>query len=154
MRPNAPLIVHPIMQRPAFSLMELALVLTLLATVLLTAAPVMSRARAALALRAARADLVAALAATRAQAVLTGGARLVVTPAGELRVERADGVPLRDPIPLELRYGVTIVTARNLPVVLRYDALGIGRMTNATLQLRRGEAVVTVTVSAYGRARS
>ena len=142
------------MRRPGFSLLELALILTLLATVLLAAAPAFTGARAVLAVRAARAELIAAIATTRAQVVLTGGAQLFISLAGQLRVERADGVPLDEPIPLAARYGVTIGTARDLPLVLRYDALGIGRMTSTTLSIRRGDAVATVTISAYGRARS
>src|SRR5688500_11361562 len=97
-------------RRSGFTLLELALVLALLATVFVAAAPVLTRARAVLAIRAARGEVIAALAATRAHAVLTGGAQLVITPAGELRVERADGVALREPVQLGTRYGVTIDT--------------------------------------------
>jgi prepilin-type N-terminal cleavage/methylation domain-containing protein len=142
------------MRRSGFTLLELALVLALLALLLSAAAPGLTRARATLASRAARAEIIAAIAATRALAVLTGGAQLVVTPAGELRVERADGTLLREPIHLAARYGVAIETERDLPVVLRYDGLGIGRMTSTTVRIRRRDAVLTVTVSAYGRARS
>jgi type II secretory pathway pseudopilin PulG len=142
------------MRHPGFTLLELSLMLALLALVFLAAAPVLTGARTVLAVRGARAEVFAAIAATRAQAVLTGGAQLVVTPAGELRVEQTDGAPLREPVQLAARYGVTIATERDLPVVLRYDALGIGRLTNTTLRIRRGDTVLTVTVSAYGRARS
>lgn len=141
-------------RRAGFTLLELALILALLATVFLVAAPVLNRARAVLAIRAARAEVIAAIAATRAHAVLTGGAQLVITPPSELRVERADGVALGEPVRLVERYGVTIDTARDRAVVLRYDALGIGRMANTTLRIRRGDAVATITVAAYGRARS
>jgi type II secretory pathway pseudopilin PulG len=141
-------------RRAGFTLLELALIFVLLATVCLAAAPMLSRARAVLAIRAARAEVIGALAATRAQAVLTGGAQLVITAAGDLRIERADGVLLREPLPVAARYGVTIGAGRDLPVVLRYDALGIGRMTNTTLRIHRGDIAATVIVAAYGRARS
>jgi Tfp pilus assembly protein FimT len=142
------------MRRDGFTLLELALILALLALVFAVATPVLSNARSVLAIRAARAELIAALAATRAQAVLAGGAQLVVTPAGELRVQRDDGVVLRAPVQLASRYGVTVATPRDAPVVLRYDALGIGRMTSTTVRIRRGAAAATITISAYGRARS
>ena len=141
-------------RRSAFTLLELAVILALLAILFLAAAPVLSGARAVLAVRSARAEVIAALAATRAQAVLTGGAQLVITSDGNLRIERADGALLREPVPLAARYGVAIVGAGDLPVILRYDALGIGRMTNTTLWIHRGDVASTVCVAAYGRARS
>ena len=38
------------------------------------------------------------------------------------------------------------------PVVITYDALGIGRMASATLRFQRGRAVSTLVVSSLGRA--
>jgi hypothetical protein len=40
-----------------------------------------------------------------------------------------------------------------VPLLLRYDALGIGRLANATIVVRRGAAQSTFVVSAYGRVR-
>ena len=142
------------MRRHGFSLLELTLVLVILAVLFTAGAPIYVHGRAALAVRAARSDLIATIALTRAQAILAGGAQLVVTPGGELRVERPDGVPLADPILLGTRYGVTVQTARNQTVVLQYDALGIGRITSTTIGVRRGSAAANVIVSAYGRART
>jgi len=38
-------------------------------------------------------------------------------------------------------------------VVLRFDALGVGRMTSRTFRVRRGSAEAGLTVATYGRVR-
>jgi type II secretory pathway pseudopilin PulG len=141
-------------RRHGFTLLELAIIFAVLTVLCVSALPAFTNARRVLAIRAARADVIAAISATRAHAVLVGGAQLVVTPDGELRIERGDGRAVGEAVHLGARYGVLIATPRNVPVVLRYDALGIGRMTNTTLRLHRGDVTATITVSAYGRARS
>jgi prepilin-type N-terminal cleavage/methylation domain-containing protein len=151
--------ILPVMQRPScrhtgFSLVELALALTLIATIFAIALPAFGHARAVLSVRAARAELMSAIATTRAQAILVGGAHIIISPAGTMHTERADGVPIGDATDLAARYGVTIETARSAPVVLRYDALGIGRLTNTTITVRRATVSADVIVSAYGRART
>jgi prepilin-type N-terminal cleavage/methylation domain-containing protein len=140
--------------RRGFTLIELALVLAIagvLAGVALTSA---ARAWHMLAVRAARAELVSLVGATRSAAVLAGGATLVIdVPRARAWIETAGGT--RDPhlYDLAARHGVSFHTARGVPLLLRYDALGIGRLANATVVVRRGAAQSTFVVSAYGRVR-
>lgn len=141
------------MRRHGFTLLELAIILALLATLFAAAAPAFARGRDVLAVRAARADLAAAVAAARSYAILTGGAQLIIEPAGLLSIERTAGGTLSDPIDLAARYGVRLDTPGGTPVLLRYDALGIGRMTNATMHIRRGDLSAAVVISSYGRVR-
>ena len=39
-------------------------------------------------------------------------------------------------------------------IVIRYDAIGLGRIANRTLRFERGRAVAGLTISAYGRVRA
>jgi type II secretory pathway pseudopilin PulG len=141
--------------RGAFSLLELALVILILGTVAAIAMPSAARARDTLAVRAARTELLGAFSAVRLTALRAGGAALVIDPAaGEVRIEAPAA---RQPVhsyPLAARYGVTIATDRPAPVSLRYDGLGIGRLTNVSIRLERRQASAVVIVSAYGRVRS
>jgi prepilin-type N-terminal cleavage/methylation domain-containing protein len=136
------------------TLIELLTVLTLLAILLAIATPRVSAWRDAAAARAARDELAARLAWTRIAAASHGGAALILDlPGARYRVELGDGVTARAG---DLRgvYGVAIEsgTARD-SLVLRYDALGIGRTTGGTLHVRRGDAVAGLTVTPYGRYR-
>jgi prepilin-type N-terminal cleavage/methylation domain-containing protein len=142
--------------RPRYghTMIELLAVLMLLSILLVLSMPGVARWRDAAAVSAARDNLAARLAWTRVAAASRGGAALVLElPAGRYRVELADGLAVHE-TDLSERFGVTIRTTGPADsVVLRYDALGIGRMTARTLEVRRGEAVRGLTVSAYGRFR-
>jgi type II secretory pathway pseudopilin PulG len=141
------------MRRHGFTLLELAIILAIAASCLTVAAPALIHGRAILAVRAARADVAAAIATTRGLAVLAGGARLVITPAGTLSIERADGLAMAATVDLAGRYGVSVVTPAMNPLTLHYDPLGIGRMTSATVRLERGGVTADIVISAYGRVR-
>jgi prepilin-type N-terminal cleavage/methylation domain-containing protein len=140
--------------RPGFTLIELALVLIIagvLATFALTAT---GRARHGLAVRSARAELASAVSATRSAAILAGGATLVIdVQHARAWIETAGGA--KDPhlFDLAARHGVSLHTTRGVPLLLRYDALGIGRMANASITVRRGATQSMFIVSAYGRVR-
>ena len=141
------------MRHSGHTLIETIVVLAILAGLLSIAAPAMIRWRDGAAVRSARDDLAAALGWTRLAAASHGGAALIVDPLTarySVRVERGSGRPSVD---LGGRYGVTIDPGTDRPVVLRYDALGIGRLTSRTIRIRRGAAEAGVTVSAYGRYR-
>jgi type II secretory pathway pseudopilin PulG len=141
--------------RSGFSLLELGLVLLVLGMLAALVVPPAGRARDGLAVRAARAELAGALAATRATAIRAGGAALLLdTESGDVWIETAAGVRLPTGYPLGARYGVQLTTDRTPPVALRFDALGIGRLTNASIRVQRGHAVAVLTVSAYGRVRT
>jgi prepilin-type N-terminal cleavage/methylation domain-containing protein len=136
------------------TLIELLAVMLLLAILLGMAMPRVGRWRDAAAVGGARDELAARLAWTRIAAASQGGAALVVElPTGRYRIEAADGRELLE-ADLASRFGVVVATPGvQDSVVLRYDALGIGRMTGRTLHVRRGDAVAGLTVSPYGRFR-
>lgn len=135
-------------------MIELLAALLLLSILLGMAMPRATRWRDAAAVSAARDELAARLAWTRVAAASRGGAALVLElPAGRYRVELGDGITVHE-THLGERFGVTLHTTGPADsVVLRYDALGIGRMTGRTLEVRRGEAIGGLVVSAYGRFR-
>lgn len=140
------------MRRPAFSLIEVLAALTILGVVLGMATPPVLRWTDTLAVRAARDELVSALALTRLTAVARGGATLVLEPAeGRLRAVAGDLEVLSTD--LGERYGVRL-TGVSDSLAVRYDALGIGRTANSTVVVSRGRARASVVVSLYGRVRS
>lgn len=139
-------------ERPGYTLIELITVMAVLAMLLGVAVPPALRWRDAAAVRSARDEFAAGLAWTRVAAASHGGATLVLDPATGRFWTRTAG---RDAPPTDLgaQYGVHVDPGTTGPVVFHYDALGIGRLTNRTVRLRRGSAEAGVTVSAYGRYR-
>lgn len=137
-----------------FTLVELLVVMALLSILLGMSVPHVGRWRDAVAAGGARDELLARLAWTRIAAASNGGAALVVDlERGEYRVELEDGTIARAGTP-GARHGVVIESpGAQDSVVLRYDGLGIGRMTGRTILVRRGRAVAGLVVSPWGRAR-
>lgn len=133
------------------SFLELTVVLALVGLLLGIAAPSTLRWRDRVAVRAARDDLAAGLAAARATAAAAGGAALVLETGSARFWIAAGGVagPVTD---LAERYRVRVEGGSGT-IEVRYDALGIGRLANRTLRLRRGAAEAGLTISAYGRVR-
>ncbi|HSJ07527.1 MAG TPA: type II secretion system protein [Longimicrobiales bacterium] len=139
--------------RAGYSIVELVLALLILGIIAGIAVPATAGARDRIAVGSARAELAAAVATARSTAIVAGGATLVIdgpravawieTPAQSSTVRHDVGA----------RYGVTLRTARDQPVSLRFDALGIGRMTATTVRVRRGTREAALVVSAYGRVR-
>lgn len=136
--------------------MELLLALCLLGLLVGLAGPAVARGADRFAVRAARDELAAAVRRTRPTAVALGGAVLVLDPERStfwIRSVTGDTVLL--PVDLGTRHGVNLSASGAAGLVeLRYDGLGIGRMTSRTIRLKRGTAVAGVTVSAYGRTRT
>lgn len=141
------------MRRHGFTLVELILVAALLAVLLAVAMPPVFRWRDAAAVRAARDELAAGLGWTRMAAAAHGGATLALDPlTGRYWIRIADGGG-PEPVELGRRYGVAFDPGTTDPVLFPYDALGIGRLGNRTVRIRRGHAEGGLTVSAYGRYR-
>ncbi|MBR9989777.1 MAG: prepilin-type N-terminal cleavage/methylation domain-containing protein [Gemmatimonadetes bacterium] len=141
------------MKRNGYSLIELTFVLVLGALLLAAAAVPIRHARDVMAVRAARGEVAALLALTRATAILAGGATLVVdVDAGAAWIERSPGVRVGDIQHVSARHGVRLTSSSSL-LNIRYDALGIGRMSNATMRVMSGSVTGTITISAYGRVR-
>lgn len=138
-----------------FTLVELAIALVVLGILIGAAAVRFARMLDRYAVRAARDALAAGIAHARAAAIASGGAELVV----DLRAARYDirvgEAPSAVPVDLRAQYGVTLATDGQSAdsVVLRFDALGVGRMTSRTFRVHRGRAEAGLTVAAYGRVR-
>lgn len=142
--------------RPGLSLLELALVLCVLAIGAGIAGPSLKTALDTFAVIAARDALVASLERTRAHAIALGGARLRID-SGTARCWSEDqtGAPLGTPHWLgENGVSVEVVGAGATPATLSFDAMGLGRLANRTIRLRRGNVTSGVVVSAYGRPRA
>lgn len=142
-------------KRPGHTLLELSIVLMLATLFATLAVPSFLRGRHALAVRAARAELVATIAAARSTAILTGGATAVVDmPGSAIWIEAPDGSRIGDARELGHSHGIELEHSRYSRIDIRYDALGIGRLANTSIRIRRGDVTSTITISAYGRVRS
>ncbi len=143
------------MNRPAYTIVELACALMLVAVLLGLAAPPLRRALAWTRVRAAR-DVVAAEATrARALAVARGGAELVL----DLRHARAwlaasDTSTTPVPVADERLVRVLADGADGDTLRIGFDALGLGRIASRTLRFRAAGAEARLTFSAYGRVRS
>jgi type II secretory pathway pseudopilin PulG len=142
-------------RRAGQSLIELVFTASILAVLLGLAAPPARLTLDTAAVRAARDALAGRLAVTRAAAIARGGATLEVHAAtGMVRIRDAQGRQVGDDLDLA-GYRVDIGTgAAHDPVLIRFDALGIGRMAGRTFVITRGRAEARLTVSAYGRWRT
>jgi Tfp pilus assembly protein FimT len=143
--------------RVGTTLLELALVLSILGVLFGLAYPTLRHGLDVVAVQGARDALGSGVARTRTAAVSRGGATLML----DLRdarfwVESTSGDTVGAPVDLAARYGARLDVdgAPADRVALRFDGLGIGRVTNRTFQLRRGRAIARLTLSAYGRPRA
>ena len=139
--------------RNGYSLLELTFVLMVTALLLgIVVAPV-RHARDVVAVRAARAELASLIALTRSTAIAAGGASAVIDIAnGTAWMEQTPGSPIGDVNAIAARHRVSLTASQ--PVLrIRYDALGIGRISNATIRVKSGSVTGTLTISSYGRVR-
>jgi type II secretory pathway pseudopilin PulG len=137
--------------RPAFSLLEATVVLTVAAILLAVAAPRFAALRDASAVRGAMAELGGQFALARQTAIARRVAAAVVidSAAGVVEV-RTGGVRVSR---RELRavYGIVLASNRDSAV---YDARGLGYgVTNLTVTVRRGTLIDTLTMSRLGRTK-
>ena len=133
------------------NLLELLLVLTLIAILSIAAAPAARAGMDGLRVRHAREGAFALATRARALARERGGADLVLDLAKrQARIEDSEGSVLAVASFPDCRIEVA---GANAPVVLRYDAHGLGRMASRTIRFERGAAQAGLTVSSYGRIR-
>lgn len=134
------------------TLYELLIVLILLGIFTSLAAPSLRTTMDILAVRAAREAAFGLFTRARVLALQHGGADIVLSAGHDcIQIRTADGV-----VRHELRLAqqdVDLVLAGGDPVVLRYDAYGLGRMMSRTLTLRGRKAYAGLTVSSFGRVR-
>jgi len=137
-----------------YTLLEIILVLTLLSLAALMAVPSFVRGRDTLAVRSARADIASAIAIARSAAILNGGSRVTIdADSARVTVHTSAGDTVRNTTGLRALYGVNLQSDRGSPVVLHFDALGIGRVNNVTLRVTRGSQIAQLIISSYGRVR-
>ena len=138
------------MRPRGMTLIELLLVLAILGTVALMAAPRLSAVRDRAALRVARSALLEALDAARGAAVRLDGPVAVTTEAERL-VIRSDTTVLRS-WPEPGRSGVTL---SGLATPIRFGPAGLATgASNRTLRLSRGGDTLSVVLSRLGRIRT
>lgn len=136
------------------TLPELLGALLLVAVLAALAVPGLRYLEGAVAARAARDALVGVFARARAIAAARGGATVVLDQAAR-RVWIEDDRGAGSALELGEGFGVTLAVDGRAddPVRLRFDGLGIGRVTSRTVRLRRSGAEARVTLSSYGRVR-
>ncbi len=140
-------------QRMGATLFELLITLCLLGVVLSIGAPPMRTTMHAMAVRAARESVFGAFVRARAIALQQGGAGIELSAQQDrITVRSISGV-----IAYELLLGrqdVDLQVDGNIdPVILRYDAHGLGRMMSRTVTFAAGDARAGLTVSSFGRVR-
>lgn len=139
-------------RRPGATLPELVALLGLTSILLAMAGPAFGTARDRWAARAARDHTAALISHTRNLATLHGSATLRIdTVDVTVRIEAPTGQNWGSVEPIGARYGVRIRGAGSGS--LEFDALGLGRLANRTLEFHRGGAATRLTVSSYGRPR-
>jgi Tfp pilus assembly protein FimT len=137
--------------RPAFSLLEATIVLTVMAILLAVAAPRFAAWRDATAVRGAMAELGGQFAFARQTAIARRVTAAVVidSAAGVVEVRTGGGIVARRQ--LRAVYGIVLGSNRDSAV---YDARGLGfGVTNLTVTVRRGAFVDTLTMSRLGRTK-
>lgn len=142
--------------RRGHTLIELLIVLALLVLAIGLAYPAVRAASDAWAVRGARDAVAALIAGARAAALTERGAAVLLVPADGAVLTRAGAGASRSRLQLtrDWRVAVSSPGFSGDTIVIRYDAIGIGRIANRTLRFERGRAVAGLTVSAYGRVRA
>ena len=137
--------------RPAFSLLEATVVLTVVAILLAVAAPRFAALRDGSAVRGAMAELGGQFAFARQTAIARRVVAAVVIDTGAGVVEVRTGGARVSRRPLRAVYGIVLGSNRDSAM---YDARGLGfGVTNLTVTVRRGQLVDTLTMSRLGRTK-
>jgi Tfp pilus assembly protein FimT len=135
------------------TVVELLLVMTLMAASAASLAPAARLYRDRAAVLAAREAFVGLLAEARAAAMEAGRGEVHVTSdPWEARAVVGETTVRAVALARDYDVGLTLSGGRS-EVVLRFDALGLGRLANQTVVFSRGEARAELTISAYGRVR-
>lgn len=140
------------MSNRGFSLVELTAVLVLLGVGASALVPTARRFADEAWVASARETVVRGLVRGRASAVAGGGSVVTVgARPPRIRVVSSGATVYEAPLG-DGRTRVELGRGRD-SLVLRYDGLGVGRFTSATLLLLRGEADAALVLSSYGRVR-
>ena len=136
-----------------FTILELAIVLTLIALISAATAPTVFSSWDRLRVRAAREEFAGQLERARAAALRAGAATLELrADSGLVRVLLEGSIDSE--VDLGERYGVRMSLGGGAPTArLRFGRLGLGRVASRTVGLFRRGDTVSVSVSTYGRLR-
>jgi prepilin-type N-terminal cleavage/methylation domain-containing protein len=135
-----------------YTLVELLAVLVLTGVGLSTAVPAIRRLADRAGLIAAREDVIGALVEARTLALDRGGSAITLLErVPSARVEAVGQPPITRSIGHGARGLSMDVGAHGDSIVLRFDAIGLGRFASRTIALTQGGATVYVVVSSYGR---
>lgn len=138
-------------QQRGTTIFELLILLCFVSILLSIALPTLRSSMDALAARAARESAFALFSRARVIAWQNGGAEIFVDPAQNyIAVRTAAGAIERDQ---HFIHSDLIVEGVAAPLVLRYDAYGLGRMMSRTIQFHTRSAKAGLTVSSFGRVR-
>ncbi|NNF14300.1 MAG: prepilin-type N-terminal cleavage/methylation domain-containing protein [Gemmatimonadetes bacterium] len=135
-----------------YTLLELVAVLTLLAVGAAAAVPSVRRFADEASVMAARERVTRTLLRGRTAAVQVGGSVVTIVASPATARVSAAGTVLHE-VPLGDRRTTVHLPSGRDSLTLRFDALGLGRFTSATIALRRGEADAALVLSSYGRVR-
>lgn len=136
-----------------FTVLELAIVLTLLVLIAGVTAPSFLSVRDRLTVRAAREDFVGQVQRARSAAVNSGSALLEIRPDSALVRVMVHGRS-RSVVDFRTRYGVELDLGGSTESArLRFGRLGLGRVASRTVKLFRRSDTVSVAVSSFGRLR-
>lgn len=137
---------------PGHTLLELLVVLVLLGVGAAATVPSVRRFADEAAVAEAREQAVRALFRGRSAAVENGRSVVTILASPPSVRVTAGGAVVHD-----VRLGDSrtqlLLSRRRDSLTLRFDALGIGRFTSATIAFRRGEADAALVLSSYGRVR-
>ena len=134
-----------------YTIVEAVTVLTLLGVGASTVAPTARRLADRAAVVSAREGVVATLLRARTAALASGGARVTFVTAPPAVLVESGGAPRHRYVPPD-GVGFRLGAGRD-STVIRFDALGLGRFANETIELARNDARAGVVVSSYGRVR-
>lgn len=139
--------------RMGATLYELLLALTLIGVFTSLAMPAMRSAMDSLAVRAARESAFGMFARARALALQQGGAQVELSARSDHILVHAPSGAIEAELLLGPQHIDLIVEGPSDPVLLRYDAYGLGRMMSRTITFQGRAARSGLTISSFGRVR-
>jgi Tfp pilus assembly protein FimT len=140
-------------QRMGATLYELLITLLVLGVLMTVAAPQLKSTIEVLALLAARESVFGVFTRARSLALQHGGASIELSAQDDRVTVRLPSGMIEHELLLMDQDVDLLPDASADPVVLRYDAYGLGRMMSRTITLTSGDVRGGLTVSSFGRVR-
>lgn len=140
-------------QRMGATLYELLITLLVLGVLVTVAAPQLKSTIEVLALRAARESVFGVFTRARSLALQHGGASIELSAPDDRVTIRLPSGMIEHELLLAAQNVDLLPDASADPVILRYDAYGLGRMMSRTITLASGDVSGGLTVSSFGRVR-